>query len=1179
MTQRGAANLASDRPCCNAAFGATQMQDELGTMSSHPAYSALRMLVWGLVAIAPLFAGVLLVVGWLLDGSTDPVRFLINHGRVITVYGLSAAGFALGFGLTAFAATVAARSLMLVADADVHRDPSVARFVVATLVMLFLLGLAAWAVPLLMDASSQTRLLVAWLGLLPLVLLLSLATFLPHEDSAGRLVRRPLRFLALILPAAVVSLVVATRLQVASEWLQQWAPVRVPLQLFLDMANTAGLDPNVVDSMRSWLVTGIVGVAAIPLLGLALTAVSLLGKGLRVIAGGVGPQRPEPRMWRGDLLASLWTDEAGTPPEEIQGSDVAGEFFTAGDPCNVFFAERPVTREQAAAFNQIASLADEHLASSPAVPARQSRSADFILEGPEGSGRTATMIAALVHGALNYGDTALVLVADEARRDALIMRLTAATRSLLVDGFIGVGPLTDSAVTEWADQAAAKGNGTSPGGHEATKRETKVPPRILVGTLGNLEKSVFGSAYHFDALNQMLGSLSTVAIDDVDRFGIPDRLHLPYVLTKLRLILAAEGQVMRTLVTIKQVAAAARELVARQLLKTNSSDKHTAQLHHLPLAEGMSLSISMLSRRDGRRREAVDQLALCGRACVGRRLNLTVVAPRFTDAERTEVSARCQEAIPAEAGNTVHVVDTVDALPTLGSADHATVASAVCSVIGRRDVEAIAVAWQSDDPTAAVFCITTDEPELAAPEPSHSLLVLPGKESESLFVQHFASAARFVPHLHPVPRWCFSAMGLPSAGTLAAPPADERPQADGLVPLPDRVIALDPPESEVATISADPVRWPWCALRQYGDGAPPSAHAVSIADAVPIATATELSDSGTVLTLLERPPVRSRQKFVGDQRTAIWRATDGAEIARDDLAYMSCFELEVDGGLFVPTQFESSPNGPVVIDARPISYKSRARMPVMPAFELRGLPIPSGIRLKRLLQSAPLAHRVSVLGLVSGDGESRAPTGFTNSQTATLRLRGLYDQAGRLRDWDLQACYEAAKFFVLFDAAEAIGASEVLHEQLLRDWGSTRPETHLDFPELAAAITAAMRWQAPGLERLVRCLGFRITQDEDRPLVGLVFIEPRSTESSGFAIMEPIVYDVTVMSEFFAYAATVIEQAFQSENPAAALYGKAGSVINAAETNGQLTVTTDGMRLAATLLRSIAEESSQLPPG
>jgi hypothetical protein len=355
MTRDTLNEPAFEQACCDERFDAAQMRDVLGTMSSHPAHAAFRMFVWALVAVAPLMAGLLLLAAWFQDDSSDPVRFLVNHGRAITIYGLSAAGFALGFGLTAFAGTVAARSRMLVADENVDKAP-----VVIVLVLLFVLGIAVWAVPLAISASSQTRLLVAWLGLLPLVLLMSLAVFLPHEDSAGRLVSRPLRLWALILPAAVVSLVVATRLKAASDWLEQFQVIRVPLQLFIDAAGTSGLAPDVIDAMKSWFVTGIV----------------VDGQE----QGGPGGCKP----WLDDLGASLgierWSDGSS-----LFGAD--GGFLTA-DPCAAFFAEGTVTLDQAAAFNRIVTLAEKTLSAPAVTPGKPSLIADFLLEGAAGSGRT-----------------------------------------------------------------------------------------------------------------------------------------------------------------------------------------------------------------------------------------------------------------------------------------------------------------------------------------------------------------------------------------------------------------------------------------------------------------------------------------------------------------------------------------------------------------------------------------------------------------------------------------------------------------------------------------------------------------------------------------------------------------------------------------------------------------------
>jgi hypothetical protein len=108
---------------------------------------------------------------------------------------------------------------------------------------------------------------------------------------------------------------------------------------------------------------------------------------------------------------------------------------------------------------------------------------------------------------------------------------------------------------------------------------------------------------------------------------------------------------------------------------------------------------------------------------------------------------------------------------------------------------------------------------------------------------------------------------------------------------------------------------------------------------------------------------------------------------------------------------------------------------------------------------------------------------------------------------------------------------------------------------------------------LVRCLGFRIRRPEASPLVGLVFVEPRSTESSGFAIMEPIVFDLEVMHEFFDRAAGILEQAAKTDESAAVLYTAAGIAMNPRVTEGRLSVEREAVQTAATLLRGIAKEA------
>jgi len=69
--------------------------------------------------------------------------------------------------------------------------------------------------------------------------------------------------------------------------------------------------------------------------------------------------------------------------------------------------------------------------------------------------------------------------------------------------------------------------------------------------------------------------------------------------------------------------------------------------------------------------------------------------------------------------------------------------------------------------------------------------------------------------------------------------------------------------------------------------------------------------------------------------------------------------------------------------------------------------------------------------------------------------------------------------------------------------------------------------------------------------------------------MEPIVFDLEAMHEFFDRAAGILEQAAGSETPAAVLYGAAGISMNPMVAGRRLTVTSDAIKTAAALVRPL----------
>jgi hypothetical protein len=1161
------------------AYDSDRMIADLGPLSSHPAHSLLRAIVWAGVAVAPLLAGVALVACWLYDGSTDPMQFLINNGRAILLYGLAATGFAMGFGLTALATTVATRSQML--NRDTHVSLGV---VLAILAAIFILGMAVWAVPLVTSASGHLRLLVAWLGLLPLALLMSLATFLPHEDSAGNLVRRPAQLWTLIFPAAVISLVVATRAGAVSDWLQRFTVIQTPLNLFVEAIASSGFSHGSMDTIRSWIVTCLAGVMAAPLLGLALAAMNLVRIGTRAaVAVAESAEAGSCPAWLNDVEASLASSNDGDSQVVIQAEPGANTpHASAADPCHDFFAESLATVDQAEAFKQMVSLVQEAMTAATSATSRANVSADFVLEGTVASGKTATLIAAILHGAIVRGETTLLLVPNGEKREGLVTRVKLATRKLRSDGYIAVAELDPNAPLGWAGPRDHEDRATGNGDRVDSVRTTlstgsDVPddthhpagvvlPRVLVGTLEDFEQSFFRSPYDFSVRRQLLCSIGTVAVDDLDSFSVGDRIHLPYVLARLRLLLATDGQRCRTLLVSQPLALAARQLVARQLLGSGVQNGFGMRLRELPIPDASAVFTRPLVAVRSTAGSVGTLLGACGHACVSHGLSVAIVAPTGRTS-LDEIRTRCSAGRSVADDQTICVVSHVDALSTLGTTEHGVVAAAMVAALKSR-ADGVVVAWRSGDPKAVAFFVEGLPESKDEPLPQHALMVLPGKESESLFAQHYASVARFLPRLQPTPRSLWTAMGFPRPSVLQARASRDVASLGNAVLLVDRRAVVDPPDAFADYISADPLRWPWCALAPFGDGAAPAPRPVSIRGPLPASSGIMSDLEGSGFTIVESGKTSHANETDRYMRDLVWLAPDGSEIARDDLAYMHTFRLETPHGTYTPTRIHQPDAGPVVVDARPWSDRGRVKQPYMPAFHLTELQMPVAGALKPLLQSAPLAHRVAVFGIAP------EPKSAVAKQFVTLTMHGLYDAATRLRDWKVITRYEAAKFFVLLDPPECMRSAHDARDTLMINWGDERPASHEIYPEVGAAITSAMRWQAPGLETLVRCVGLRITLEKEQSITGVVFIEPRSTESSGFALMEPIVYDLSVMSEFFGHAAGVLERCTRSDDPAATLFSQAGCAINPVVSGGRLTVDMKSVQNAADLLRSIAKDAA-----
>ena len=1127
------------------------MVETLGLFSSHPRFAPFRLLFWYGFAVAPLVVGIAIIGYWLSCDPRAALSCLVNYGSFFLIYGLAAFVFAVGLGVTAATTTCLARGSRFI-----HDDKAPWSLVIAIVACLFSVGLLTWLVPYAVGFQPRTRAFIGWLGLLPLFLLVLLATFISSDDGpAGR--RRRIRSLVVAIVATLA--LVATRVQAVATWITE-SDFGVALARLIQDASPASasaLDP----SFHAWVVTGLMTILTLPILALVLTVIEALCTPWSPAAEPSSEPSVTTPSWPSQI-GSLVDPEGrcgSWEPRQYQahaGSVRAG----AADPSNDFFGGFTPTVDQAAAFRRITTR----------YPARQQPGAsppfvttnDFIVAGPRGSGRTSTATAAILHAIAIEGNSTLLLVPTAGKRRILASRLRESSRLLGLREFIDVLELIPDDMAAWASSKVS-----SPGDGGAASPATGDAPRIpdvLVGTLADFELQFFSQAYETESVAPFLRQLRLIVVEDVDLFSVQDRLHLPYILAKVRLILGSTGLGCQTVVIVPPMAPAANALTAQQLLAAGSeSDPVTRLRPPIPTSAEPTIWGVPLTADPGNSWTVESLLEACGRACAEAGIDTVVYSPILSAADRNSLAHRCNVSSGQGRRATVSVISDVDEWYDLNLQGQGQIATILHSTQDGATV-ALAVIGLNPNRDAVVFAVSPPGLPQGSSDAVHSLMVLPGRASRSLFAQHFASAARFLKRLTPAPRSLWTALGFPRPGQLAAdPPHWKRGQR-----LSDRMIWLDPPDPVSVAASADPACWPWATM------APATA-----TDAVPSARPVRISGNLDRTLVLHADPGGDECQIVlrndadhddaTEYRDFLWLADDGTEHGRGDLAYLSDFRLRTESGFMIPSRIEGSDRGPLQIFARPWSASSRDGQAYMPALELIDLALPSSFDAKHLLLNSMLADRVAVYGLVPRTEDGEQPSPLLRRQYAEFRLRGIYDSGCKVRPCDARIRYEASKFIVLLDPSSHFLEPEMIHRHMFVQWGRGRPQTHEIVPELGAAITFAMRRQAPGLERLVRCLGVRICLAGMEPQLGLVFVEPRSTESSGFALMEPIVCDGDVMAEFFDSAASLLEQC---QSHPAAVFARAGAGIDCEIKDGLLLGNPSSIEACARVLRSIAND-------
>jgi hypothetical protein len=1166
--------------------GALRMIQVLGWRSSHPRFERRRLLLWFSVACAPIALAVavfLLIVA--VVGAARATTMLLGNANIVILYGLGTMGFALALGLTAALSIRASRCKMLVDDEKAPGHASQLGFL-GILLAFLAAGAISWIAPIAFSAAPRMRVFLAFLSIVPLAFVVGVIFWLPTQPTNGRRASRAGKWW-ILLPALGLLLYGATWLQSVAVWLSR-SPlvdqlVRIVAEFSPRMAQT--LDPERIATV-GWIVIGLSTIVLAPLLAMVVVAVALLrdardeaaepdsrAQSLRseqteLLLGekpltrsspapttlglpGAQPGAESSISMRGEnplvvpsevaealgrlksavselIVADSWS------PQQVALKDSA-ELEGGNDPLDRFFAGIRPSVDQAAAFRAIQTAYDDTCSSE--LPIGQRPSCDALVLGPSGSGRSSVLAAAVVRGVVVRGHTALIIVPNELKAMAMARRVRAAAVACGVGHFIEVRHMQAG-----CDPRAS-------GGAE---------PDVLISTLADLESYFFGTSAGFDELRARLLRLQFVAVDDLDRIDGPARLHLPFFLQRLRILLASEGLACQTVVATRSLGPASAELLGERLLWGSGVARHLWLKHFKrPAGSSEPIHVPLRARGPGTQQiwQVLDKLA---EAAVQLRMDAFLFVPGIPTAEATRMEDRYRR----DGERAVRVVTDLDDLEGEDAARWRGVFYAASDGVSA-NLALRARATASEVVLVSVRPAANETLE----DPSNAVLPLVlSNQGDSMLSQHWTSLARFLRPRMPVPLEFWARLGLraPDQFNGLSSLAGVSMTRDRLRSLRVDVVRGD------SSVSSE-ARWNWVALvpgevatNSNGDAQPPAAVPVAI-DGLPDARLTvSRTDRGDELEIVRRAEVVESQSRV---MKIEWVNEQGERLGESDVSVGNSFHLAVSGQRYYPLSLsKSSSTSTVQIRAAAWDEKRRGQA-AYPLWRITELSLPQRANLGSRA-TGPLQSMISCFDVFGEQGDR-----FAECQVR-LQLAGLYGPAGDVQALSVDFAY-ACSVSILVLGEGGSDEGESLLSALNEATSAFKINDARWNTELSAAFTAALRKHIPMLEDFVRCPCFQLPNaDGAGERFAILLIEPVRTAGTAAGLISRLLREESVVGDFAASLSAFLDESGSGPSRAELLFSRAGSAFHAQTKAGLLVTNADSLaraRASAMALERLVE--------